>query len=345
MAFQFGSCRKPKPNDSEVPIVITNAFLILNEGLFQHNNSELTYFNWNTHQQHDHMFEAKNEWGMGDTGNDMGIYGEKLYIAMNNSHIIHVLNRRTGRLFHQISLSENGIGASPRSLAFHNGKIYVSAFNGYLYKIDTTTFGIENKIQLGSNPDQMVLLNNELWVSNSGGLTELGDSTVSVIDLLNFSEIQRITVGRNPGSIVSDGSNRIFVVSRGNYTNIPSKLLQIDALSKTVVLNENKTISSLKYFGNQLYALGYDYQTSSSSLRLIDPSNFEYLSGNLIEHLPLQTLYNMDKLSVFGQQIYVFLDARQFIHQGKVLVCDLNFNLLFEFTVGLNPTKLIYNED
>ena len=124
------SCKKPTLNQDEVPTTITNSFLVLNEGLFQHNNSTLTYFNWNTHQQHDNIFEAKNGWGMGDTGNDMGIYGEKLFIVMNNSHVVHVLNRHSGRLLEQIHLHENGIGASPRNLAFFQGKVYVSACNG-----------------------------------------------------------------------------------------------------------------------------------------------------------------------------------------------------------------------
>jgi len=338
------SCKKPTLNQGEIPATITNSFLVLNEGLFQHNNSTLTYFNWHTHQQHDNLFESKNGWGMGDTGNDMGIYGSKLYVVMNNSHVIHVLNRYSGLLIEQIHLHENGIGASPRNLAFFQGKVYVSSFNGYLYKIDTTSLQVENKIQLGTNPDQMCVVQNELWVSNSGGLTTIGDSTISVVDLNTFSELQKIVVGRNPGSIVFDGMGYVFVVARGNYTDIPSKIVKLDATNKSIILAENRPISSVRYWNNQLLAMGYHYESSSSSVHILNTIDLSELSGNLIAHLNIQTLYGFEKLSVLGQDVLVLLDARQYIHQGNVLVCDMNFNVLFEFKVGLNPCKVLFNE-
>jgi hypothetical protein len=338
------SCKKPTLNQDEVPTIITNSFLVLNEGLFQHNNSTLTYFNWNTHQQHDNLFEAKNGWGMGDTGNDMGIYGSKLYIVMNNSHVVHVLNRHSGKLLEQIHLHENGIGSSPRNLAFFQGKVYIPAFNGYLYKMDTTSFEVENKIQLGTNPDHLCVVQNELWVSNSGGLTTVGDSTVSIVDLNSFTEIQKVVVGLNPGSLVYDGMGSVYAVSRGNYMEIPSKIVKLDVGSKSVVLSQNRAISSLRFWDGQLFAMGYHFETSSSSIHLINADDLSEQSGNLISQIPLQTLYGFQKINVLGQWVYVLLDARQYIHQGNVVVCDLNFNVLFEFKVGLNPCKVLFNE-
>jgi len=339
----ISACKKPTVEQEEIPAHITSAFLVLNEGLFQHNNSTLTYFNSQSYQKHDNLFEAKNNWGMGDTGNDLGIYGSKIYIVMNNSHVIHVLNRQTGKIIEQIALAENGIGASPRYLTFHNGKVYVSAFNNHLYKIDTTSLQIESKIELGTNPDQMCLVENELWVSNSGGLTTAGDSTISVVDLASFTETQKIIVGRNPGALVSDGMGSVFVVTRGNYTNIPSKLVQLNAVTKSVVQIEARPISSLRFWNNQLFALGYHYAGSISSIHVLNTNDFSEMSGNLIAHLDAQTLYGFEKLTILGQDVLVLLDAKQFIHQGNVLVCDMNFNVLFEFKVGLNPTKIVFN--
>ncbi len=344
LGYSISSCKKPTVEQNDLPSNITSSFLVLNEGLFQHNNSTLTYFNWQTHQQHDNLFEAKNGWGMGDTGNDIGIYGSKIYIVMNNSHVIHVLNRQTGILIEQISLQENGIGASPRNLAFYQGKVYVSAFNNYLYKIDTTSLQVENKIQLGTNPDQICLVENELWISNSGGLVSTGDSTVSIVDLASFSETEKIVVGRNPGSIVYDGMGSVFVVARGNYVEIPSKIVMLDANNKSLVFSANRPISSVRFWNNQLFALGYHYESSSSSIHVLNTNDFSELSGNLIAHLNLQTLYGFEKLTVFGQDVLVLLDAKQYIHQGNVVICDLNFNVLFEFKVGLNPTKVVFNE-
>lgn len=338
----FMACKPPHLVEDEIPENISGAFLVLNEGLFQQNNSSITWFHWHTRQNTGALFEKKNFIGMGDTGNDMGIYGDKIYILMNNSHILHVLNRRTGKLIEQVHLVENGIGASPRSLAFHQGKVYVSAFNGYLYKLDTTNWILEEKMQLGTNPDQVLQLNNELWISNSGGLLEEGDSTISVVDLNTFSEINRITIGRNPGSLAYlDGS--VFAVSRGDYISIPSKIVKISAEQKAVTQSQEKNIGTVRVYSGKLYATSYYFESTSSALYELNPTDFSTISGNLITDLSIQTLYGFERLDVLGQEVFAFLDAKQFIHQGTVVITDGEFKHLFSFSVGLNPTKIIFN--
>jgi hypothetical protein len=336
------SCKPPHLVEDEIPDNISGAFLVLNEGLFQHNNSSITWFHWHTQQNTSELFEKKNFIGMGDTGNDMKIYGENIFVLMNNSHVLHVLNRRSGKLIEQVHLVENGIGASPRNLAFHQGKVYISAFNGYLYKLDTIALVLENKIQLGTNPEQLLLVNDELWVSNSGGLTSAGDSTISVVDLNTFSETNRITIGRNPGSLAYL-NGFVYAVARGDYVAIPSKLAKIHAENKTVLLNQEKNLSSVRVFREKLYATGYFFESSSSSLHELNPIDFSETSANLIADLSIQTLYGIERMEVFGQEIFAFLDARQFIHQGKVVITDGAFNHLFSFSVGLNPSKIIFN--
>lgn len=336
------SCKPPHKVENIIPDQITGAFIVLNEGLFQNNNSSLTYFNWYTHQNSAELFEQKNGIGMGDTGNDLAIYGEKIYVLMNNSHVLHVLNRRNGKLIEQVSLWENGIGVSPRQLAFHAGKLYFTAFNGFLYQMDTVNFDVENKLQLGANPDHVLLHNNELWVSNSGGLVDFGDSTVSVVDLNTFSEIDRLVVGRNPGSLASDGTH-IYVVSRGDYVSIPSRLVKVNLQSKVVVNQAVHDLTGLCYYNNRLFAMGYDYTSASSSLRELNRDDLSFVGENLISNLSIQTLYGFQKLDVLGQEIYAFMDARQYIHQGNVFITDQNFQILFSIQAGLNPSKIVFN--
>ncbi len=343
LLLSFLSCKPPQQHDDEIPDNIQGAFLVLNEGLFQNNNSSITYFNWYSHQNSSRLFEQKNGLGLGDTGNDIGIYGEKIYVLMNNSHVMHVLHRRTGKLLEQIHFIENNIGASPRQLTFHEGNVYVSAFNGFLYKLDTTNFNQFEKLQLGVNPDQMLLAGNELWISNSGGLVPEGDSTISVVALSDFSELARIPVGRNPGSMAYDGSS-VYVVSRGDYVSIPSRLVKVNSVERTDEKSELLSITGVRYFDGKLYALGYDYNSVVSSLYEIDRTSFSLVSQNLIQNLSIQTLYGFQKLNVLGQSVYALLDAKQFIHQGKVMITDENFQTLFSFTVGLNPTKIVFNE-
>ena len=57
-------------------------------------------------------------------GNDIKIYGNKMYIVVNASNKVEVLDARTVKKNKSITI-ENG-----RSLAFANGKAYVSSYAG-----------------------------------------------------------------------------------------------------------------------------------------------------------------------------------------------------------------------
>ena len=71
--------REPIWNDSTE----TTQLLVLSEGLFNMNNSTLTLVDLQTGNiDYDH-FRSTNGRGLGDTGNDMQLYGSKIYITVN----------------------------------------------------------------------------------------------------------------------------------------------------------------------------------------------------------------------------------------------------------------------
>ena len=113
--------------------------------------------------------------------------------------------------------SENH-SAQPRSIAAYQDKIYVCCYDGTVCRIDTATLSIEKSIKVGRNPDDIAIANQKIYVSNSGGLDfQNPDNTISVIDINSFTEIKKIQVHPNPGCMVTDRDNRLFVVSRGIY--------------------------------------------------------------------------------------------------------------------------------
>ena len=70
--------------------------LVLSEGLFNMNNSTLAYYNFDTKEFNTNYFQTKNKRGLGDTANDMILYGSKLYIAVDISSQIEVVDVNTG---------------------------------------------------------------------------------------------------------------------------------------------------------------------------------------------------------------------------------------------------------
>ncbi len=342
LALVSFSCKKPVAEDSELPASLGNGLLTLNEGLFQQNNSTLTWYDLHTHKTHYQVFESKTGLGLGDTGNDLAVYGDKIYIVVNNSHILHVIDRKSGELIKHLSLTNNNSGSSPRQIRFYGEFAYVSAFDGSIFKIDTTSISIQNIVLAGNNPDGLCVVDDKLLVSNSGGLTTGGDSTVSVFQLPNMDEIERITVGRNPGRIVQDDFGNLFVVARGNYTSIPTRLVKLNPTNWQVIESLELEVGSMVAVNGKLYLTHYNSSQGTSKLMVMNSQTMAIEQENIVGHLNIETLYGIQYMQILGQDVLVLSDAKGYINQGKVMVIDLNGHLLFEYTSGLNPNKTIF---
>src|SRR5690554_808346 len=78
--------------------------LILNEGGFNQNNSTLAMYDISKGSIRRNHFNLANDRGLGSVGNDMILYGSKLYIVMNLSGTIEVVEPSTGKSIKQISM-------------------------------------------------------------------------------------------------------------------------------------------------------------------------------------------------------------------------------------------------
>lgn len=134
----------PEDNGGSNTETGTAGIYVLSEGLFNLNNSTLMFHSLKNGQTDTDYFRSKNHRGLGDTANDMAIYGSKLYIVVNVSSQIEVIDRASGLSLKRIPvLNENGSSRQPRYIAFHKDKAYVCSFDGTVARIDTTSLEIE----------------------------------------------------------------------------------------------------------------------------------------------------------------------------------------------------------
>ena len=75
------SCKK-SDNGPSAP-AITNGVIVLNQGVFGHNNSTLTYYDFGTSIATTDYYKDVNNFSLGDAGSDLIVYGGKIYIVMN----------------------------------------------------------------------------------------------------------------------------------------------------------------------------------------------------------------------------------------------------------------------
>lgn len=213
--------------------VRTGGLYVLCEGNMGSNKARLDYINLEKGDYYSNWYGAQNPRQMkelGDVGNDIQQYGGRLYAVINCSHKVEVMDLRA-RHIGQVDLP------NCRYLAFAGDKMYVSAYVGSVadpellgsvYEVDTATLQVTREVKVGHQPDELCIMDGKLYVCNSGGyLTNRYDSTVSVIDLHAFTEIQKINVGINPTRIRKDNQGHLWVCCQGNYADVKPQVVII----------------------------------------------------------------------------------------------------------------------
>jgi YVTN family beta-propeller protein len=338
----LSSCKKEINPSTEIS-KLENGMLVLCEGLFQQNNSSLSWINLQNEEVDVDFFNSKNGRLLGDTGNDMQIYGGKIYIVVNNSNTLEILSKSTGESIKQILMTTNSKGKQPRSIAFHGSNAFVTCYDGYVDVLDTLSLTISHRIKVGANPEGLAVSNGKLFVANSGGLNvSLVDSTVSIIDLSTFQEIEKITVGKNPGSVSVDEQGDIYVIARGNYGSIPSRMVKIDAINNIVSQTFTFNASNIEQMNDHFLVSFYNYSNQTSEIRLFNTFTESIVSNSFISTSEITTLYGVFYNSI-SDKIFC-LDAMNYTNSGYVR--QYNSSGIYEksYHVGLNPSKVIFYE-
>ena len=334
------SCKKNDPTIKD-NLPLHDGMMVLCEGLYQQNNSTLSFVNFNTNQALNNFFFNTSKRALGDTGNDMKRYGGKVYAIMNGSSTVEVISGVTGVTIKQISMMNGSVPKQPRSVAFYEDKILVSCYDGFVDVIDTTTYEIEQRIQVGSNPEGLAVSNDKLYVANSGGLNYPNlDSTVSVVNLTNFTEETKITVGLNPSSVEVDDQGDIYVITRGDFASVPSRLHKLNP-GTNAVTHFTFDASSITRM-NSNFLIGYaDFASGENRVALFNPGTDVVTNASCIDLSGVQTLYGI-AYHAGRNRIYIS-DAMDFVTTGYVFEFDPSTGAQTQsYHVGLNPSKIVF---
>lgn len=307
----------------------------------------LTYYNNSTGTATTDFFaQANSGTGLGDTGNDMVIYGTRLYIVVNESGVLAVADAHTGQKITNVDFKgPGGVNRQPRYVIPYQNKILVSAWDGKVSVVDTTSLTIEQDITVGANPEQMAIVGDNLYVLNSGALNAVQDSTISVVSLTTMREVQKIKAAYNPNFITTDEAGNLYVACGGNYTRtIPSKLVKISTGNNAIVKVADTTVGRIKYYGGALYATGGYYGTGY--VRKLSTADFSQQSANFVTDGTNITMpYNLNVDAANGD-VYV-TDAKDYVTSGEVFCFDKNGKKKFSFSTSpaLNPSTVVFLKD
>lgn len=360
----MSSCRKDSKifEPEEVGVSIAEytdiyGFYLLNEGNMGSNKSTLDYYDYRTGKYYRNIYASINPnvpRELGDVGNDIAIYGSKLYAVINCSNKIEVMTADTARRIGKINIP------NCRYIKFHEGYAYVTSYagpvmldphyeqTGFVAKVDTATLQVVDTCFVGFQPDELEIAYGKIYVANSGGyMFPNYERTVSVIDINTFVEIKRIDVSRNLHRLRADRHGILWVSSRGDYYHQPSRVFYVDMKTDQLIDSLDVACSNFHLDGDSLYiySVEWSYITHSNVITygIIDVNTKQLVTRNFITdgtEKKIKIPYGI-KVNPITKDIYV-TDAKNYVSPGTLYCFDKNGTKKWNVTTGDIPAHFVF---
>lgn len=266
------------PDDASPSSKIAGMYLV-NEGNMGSNKCTLDYLDYVQGYYVRNLYAERNPHvikELGDVGNDIQIYGSRLYVVVNCSNKVEVLDAQTGVRIGQVNIP------NCRYIRFKRGYAYVSSYvgpvqlnnpnavRGAVYKIDTLSLKPVAKCTVGYQPDELEIIGDYIYVANSGGyMAPNYDNTVSVIEIEGFKQVEKIPVGINLSRIKADNYGKLWVTSRGDYETVHSNLYVLQKKKNRNEMEVTDTLdvpcSNFCISGDSLYYYSTEWNNFSQS--------------------------------------------------------------------------------
>ena len=300
---------------------------LLNEGNMGSNKATIDYLDFSKGIYIRNIYGERNPnviKELGDVGNDIQVYGNRLYAVINCSHKVEVMDLHTCRRIGQIDIP------NCRYIRFHGDKAYISSYVGpvsidpnaqlgAIFEVDTATLRITRQVTVGYQPEEFEIIGDYLYVANSGGYRAPDyDSTLSVVDLTDFRQVKKIPVCVNPHRVRKDSYERLWITSRGDHKEVQPQLVCLSMLHNTT-----------PYYTTL-------HHISPSEMVIVGDSMYYYGA-----HWSDETMSNQTTYGVFDIQNPIS-DTRYPIPDTRPLITDgTEKNIKIPYGIQVNP----YNGD
>ena len=332
------SCTKSDSDNPDDININKGGIYILNEGNYSTANSSLSYIYPNSEIENSLFYKA-NDAPLGDVAQSIEIYNNTVYMVINNSGIIYVVNNETLKFEGKF----NGL-VSPRDIEFINeNKAYVSNLYGTeVTIIDPKNYTTIGNIDIGKSSDCMISYDKSIFVANWSAYNQTKlNNTVMVINSESDILTDSIVVGIEPNSMVIDKDGMLWVLCSGGFMNdeLPS-LWKIDPATFTI----NSTI----YFENQL--------SSPDNLCINGAGDSLYFLNNGVygmsiynNEIPANTLVTSGDITFYSlgidpitNEIYL-ADAIDYNQVGIIYKYNSVGKLITSFEAGIIPGDFAFN--
>ena len=332
-------------------------FYLLNEGNMGNNKCTLDYYDYEKGEYIRNIYGNANPSvpkELGDVGNDIGIYGSRLYAVVNCSNKVEVMDVATTKRIGQIDIP------NCRYIKFAGGYAYVTSYAGpveirpdyeqlgYVAKVDTATMQVVDECIVGFQPDALDISEGKIYVANSGGyMTPNYENKVSVIDMNSFKVVDEIEVDINLQYVLCDRHGCLWVTSRGDYYEKPAKLYCYDLRKKRMVKELDVAVSDMHLDGDSLYIVSahWSHITMSNEITygIVDINTKEKVCDNFITdgtEKNIRIPYGVT-VNPLTKDIYV-TDARNYVSPGTLYCFDKQGKMKWKVRTGDIPAHFVF---
>lgn len=311
---------------------------VLSEGSYGQNNSHLVYVNPNTLEASaTDAYETANGKKIGDTAQGMIEYDGDIYYVVNGSSYVVRLDASGKEQARYSMTSEQG---QPRYLVAYDGKLYVTAYGGYIVRLDAETLSYEAQVATDANPEQIIVLDGTLYAVCSG---YGAGNTMSVVSAKSFDKAESKTIMGNPQCICEAGGKLFISAYDENYN---SYISEYD--TQTGSLTRIGDGSRMAEVGDKLYfasSTSSDYVTYTNTFSVYDPAMETVSSWNLAtasapEAFTTKVIY---MIAYDDENSRFYIGATDYFTDGTVCVFDRQGSYLGYFSAGgINPNSMVF---
>ncbi len=326
----FSACKKDK---KETIITTDNkGAIILNEGGFGKSNASIGVYKKgdNSYQE---LFQSANGRPLGDVLQSATIIDDKLYIVVNNSNKIEVVNLSDFKSVTTITINQ------PRNIIkIGNGKAYVTQLNNIMSVLDLTSNTVIDSVNLKHSSDNIFLMNNVVYV------TQAFANKIFTINATTHTVTDSLVVANGVSNFASAGSNKLALFCTGltdwNTGNVIENgsiiFINKDSLKaeSTIKLNTGSYGGSMvNYDGNLYFTFGDKniHKIAETATTNTSAIHITYAS----------TIYGFN-INPSNGELYL-TDAVDYASAGNVYLYDKNATLLNQFSAGIVPSKIVFN--
>ncbi len=333
LLLTLSSCEKDEPNTPDPVDPGVQNVLISNEGNFQAGNASLGVYNLETETYAAKVFEARNGRPLGDVLQSINKINNRLYLVVNNSGKIEVLNPED----YSSTATISGLSSPRFILGVGNSLAYVSdLYSDSLAVVDLSTNTIDHYINISTNSERMLKVGNKVYVGH-GYKTVSG---VSVIDITTETVSKVIPTADYPLAMEQDKDGNVWVLCGGDaFNGTPGALEVIDPATDSNIKQLDLNGSS---YINQMV-----FNEDRDSLYVLTDAVYKMsVSATGVPSTPLIKDENrsFNGMGFFSDRQELWLgDDKAFSQEGEVLIYSRSGKVKSSFGTGVGPNGFYFD--